>query len=123
MTRNSTKARRICFEAHKIESDGFIFLRCHVCKHELDPVREKWRADHIRRHAEGGEDTAENLYPICMDCDGGVGGKAADDTIQVAKGKRNRDKHFGIKQKTGFRKPPPGMKYDWKRGGYRRDDD
>ena len=121
MTRNSTKARRICFQAHSFESDGFIFLRCHVCKHELDPIREKWRADHIRRHAEGGEDTADNLWPICMDCDGGVGGKAAQDNKEVKKGKRVADKHFGVKQR-GWRRPD-GVKYDWKQGRYRKDDD
>lgn len=122
MSRNSTKARRICFTAHSVERNGKTVLPCHVCKRDMDPVREQWRADHIRRHAEGGEDTADNLHPICLDCDGGVDGKAAEDTRQVAKGKRVKDKHYGIEQKTGFYKPP-GMKYDWKRGGYRKDDD
>ena len=55
MTRNSTRARRICFDAHKITTaEGKIRLPCHVCKRELDPVLDDWRADHIRRHAEGG---------------------------------------------------------------------
>jgi hypothetical protein len=124
MTRNSTKARRICFEAHKIQ--GLFtpwLLMCHRCKLMIDPVREKWRADHIIRHAEGGKETAENLWPICLTCDTGTEGKAAEDTRTVAKGKRNADRHFGIRRGTGFRKPPEGMKYDWSAGRYVRKDE
>lgn len=126
MSRNSTKARRICFTTHSYVSavTGKIVMKCSCgCGREFDPVREPWRADHGARWAEGGKDVPENLWPIITSCDTGVDGKAAEDTRQVAKGKRGSDKHFGIKQRTGFRKPPPGMKYDWKRGGYRKDDD
>lgn len=92
------------------------------CGVEFNPAQEKWRADHGARWAEGGKDVPENLWPILTSCDAGIDGKAAEDTRQVAKGKRVRDKHFGIKQKSGFYKPP-GMKYDWKQGRYRKDDD
>ena len=120
MSRNSTKARRLCFTTHRREVDGKTIMTCHLCSGPIDPLRDKWEADHIRRHAEGGEESAENLWPAHEKCHAE---KSRKDTSEIAKGKRVSDKHFGIKQKTGFRKPPPGMKYDWKRGGYRKDDD
>lgn len=118
MSRNSTRARRVCFDAHKFVSPltGKIVLQCHVCKREIDPVREEWRADHIRRHAEDGEESADNLRPICLACDGGKGGKAARDASEVAKGKRVRDRHYGIKAR-GWRRPD-GVKFDWRKGRY-----
>jgi len=98
--RDSTKCRRICFTAHRFyNAAGQVRLRCHICKVELDPTDRKpekgWRADHIRRWAEGGEDTAENLWPICMACDAT---KAPRDTREVAKGKRAGEGHYGIKR-------------------------
>src|SRR5688572_4282625 len=89
--RDSVKARRICFEAHRWQNAaGQWRLTCHHKGCEIDPIiRTSWRADHIRRWAEGGEDTAENLHPICTACD--VTEKAPHDTSEVAKGKRVRD--------------------------------
>lgn len=93
-TRNSARARRVCFEAHR--HDGPLgkgrYLTCHECKCEIDVVKTPsgWRADHNVHWANGGEDTPENLWPICLGCDAGVGGKAADDTTKIAKGKRQR---------------------------------
>lgn len=114
MSRNTTKARRICLEAHKwVGPLGRHYLTCHVCRSMIDPVRQEWRADHIRRYAEDGEDTAENLFPICIDCDAGVGGKAARDTSEVAHGKRAADRHYGVKRPGGWRKAPAGHRYDW----------
>ena len=102
--RDSTRARRICVDAHKwVGPLGRWFLTCHRCRSAIDLVRspDGWRADHIRRFAEGGEDTAKNLLPICLACDAGIGGKAADDTSEVAKGKRVRDRHLGIRRRKG----------------------
>lgn len=105
--RNSTRARRICFDAHKWVNplSGRTMLTCHVCKTWIDVLKDPtaWRADHIRRHAEGGEDTPENLFPICLDCDTGEDGKAAQDTRDVAHGKRASNKHFGIERKRPWR--------------------
>jgi 5-methylcytosine-specific restriction endonuclease McrA len=88
--RDSVKARRICFETHRWQNEaGQWRLTCHVCKTAIDPIRRNsWRSDHIRRWAEGGEDTPENLWPICTICDAK---KAPQDTREVAKGKRVRD--------------------------------
>jgi HNH endonuclease len=102
--RDSVKARRICVATHR--HDGPLgkgrYMTCHKCQSLIDVVRDDWRADHNIHWANGGEDTPENLFPICLGCDGGVGGKAADDTAQIAKGKRIADKHFGVRKKVGF---------------------
>lgn len=112
MTRNSTKARRICVDTHAwFNLLGRKCLTCHVCSRTIELLKEPqgWRADHIKRHAEGGGETAENLWPICLDCDTGTDGKAADDTRAVAKGKRMADKHDGVKVK----RPWPKRQNQW----------
>jgi hypothetical protein len=118
--RNSVEARRICFNTHRREDKMGIFLVCHECGGRISPATEPWRADHIHRHAEGGKETAGNLWPIHTRCDSGPDGKAARDTSAVAKGKRVMEKHFHIREKKGFYKPK-GAKYDWARGGYRKE--
>jgi hypothetical protein len=101
--RNSTRARRICFNTHRTTHTltGATVMICHVCRNYISPATDPWRADHIKRHAEGGEDTPENLWPICLDCDAGVGGKAARDASEVAKGKRTLDAVYRLKEPTG----------------------
>lgn len=114
--RNSTRARRICWMTHRTThaGTGAQVMICAVCAQYIDPIRDAWRADHIIRHAEGGEDTPENLQPICLACDTGPDGKAAHDTREIAKGKRVAEKHFGIREKRG--RPMPGSRAsDWKR--------
>lgn len=120
--RNSTRARRICFDAHRTTDHlGRTILICHLNKCVIDPVRDEWRADHIRRHADDGEETAENLLPICKVCD--VEEKAPQDTREVAKRKRIADRHYGIKRSSrGFRRRPEGFRFDWNIGRYVRED-
>ena len=117
--RDSVKARRICFDAHKWQDQaGRWRLTCHYRGCIIDPVRRNsWRADHIRRFAEDGEETAENLWPICTTCD--VTNKAPHDTSEVAKGKRVRDSLY-IKKPKGWWKPE-GSRYDWSKGRYVRE--
>lgn len=116
--RDSVKARRICFETHRWEDKaGKWRLTCHVCKCTIDPIRRgDWRADHIRRWAEGGEDTPENIWPICIGCD--VTEKAPNDTREVAKGKRVRDATYIKKPGRSRLRKPPGTKFDWSAGRY-----
>lgn len=103
--RNSTKARRICFRAHsELDADGKRYMLCHICAKRIDPARDEWRADHIRRWSEGGTDTAGNLWPICIPCDEW---KAPKDTREVAKGKRAEEKHYGVKRPA---RPMPGSR-------------
>lgn len=109
MSRNSNKARGLVLDTHLQHDQMGAFMICHCCGLRFDPATRRWRADHIRRHAEGGEESAENLWPILESCDVGKDGKAADDTREVAKGKRVRANHYGVREKrNGFRKPPPG---------------
>src|SRR5262245_33516975 len=105
-SRDSVRARRICFDAHKWQNAaGQWRLTCHVRKCEHDPLRrDSRRADHIRRWAEDGEDTPENLWPICVACDSV---KAPNDTREVAKGKRVKDNIYVGKKSS---RPMPGSK-------------
>lgn len=100
--RNSTRARRICFDTHVWRNHGRPMLTCHVCKCWIDVLKDPsgWIADHIKRFAEGGEDTPENLFPICLDCNKE---KSAEDTSDIAHGKRASNKHYGIERKRPWR--------------------
>jgi hypothetical protein len=117
--RDSVRARRICFDTHRQQDKMGVFLRCALCLRRIDPVRRSrdWRADHYpTRFADGGEDTPENLRPICIWCDSGTDGKAAQDTREVAKRKRISGRHFGLKPKRPWK--PEGYKYDWSQRRY-----
>lgn len=114
--RDSTKARRICFDAHRFDDHlGRPRLRCHFNGCIIDPVKDEWRADHvITPWANGGEDTPENLAPICKRCD--VTEKAPEDTRRIHKGRRIRDKHFHLEVKRKKQWSMPGWKYNWSTG-------
>lgn len=114
--RNSAKARRTCVDTHAwFNLLGRKCLTCHVCKGTIEIWRapESWRADHIKRHAEGGQETADNLWPICLPCDTGKDGKAAEDTRVVAKGKRIKDKADGVRRTN---RPFPKRVDPWGKG-------
>lgn len=117
--RNSARARRICVDTHAwFNLLGRKCLTCHACGSPIDlhKTPNGWRADHIKRHAEGGREVAENLWPICLACDTGPGGKAAEDTKAVAKGKRIADKSDGVRRKKrAFPKRPKDQQWGWGR--------
>ena len=102
--RNSTKARRICYETHrKMDATGKYYMLCHCgrelrksCGMVIDPVNDSWRAHHNIPWAEGGEDTASNLFPILTSCDVGV--TAPEDAARIAKNQRIRDRRSGVKR-------------------------
>jgi len=101
--RNSSKCRGICIATHMIKDAMGHFMPCHVCGGRIDPVRKPsdWQADHHPiAWANDGPDTPENLWPICRVC---FEEKNPDDTSFVAKGKRMGSKHFGVKEKKGWR--------------------
>jgi 5-methylcytosine-specific restriction endonuclease McrA len=114
VTRNSERDRKICLDAHSFDWNGSKHVKCHVCALPLNVATREWHADHIARHAEGGESTAQNLWPICVPCHRA---KSAKDTSEIAKGKRVAKRHFGVKRSKGFRKPA-GAKFDWSQGRY-----
>lgn len=87
---------------------------CILCDRKIDGVREKWIVEHKRALGLGGEDTDANCGPAHEDC------RRAKDKIDVpaiAKAKRNKQRHLGIKKRPSFQKPP-GVRYDWKAGRY-----
>lgn len=87
---------------------------CVLCKTKIDGVRELWTIEHIRALGLGGEDSDENCGPAHEDC---RRKKDKADVASIAKAKRNKIRHIGIKKAPSFRKPE-GMKYDWKLGRY-----
>lgn len=97
MSRNSVKARRICFETHRQQDAMGIHMLCHICKQRISPGRDPWEADHIKRHAEGGEESAENLWPAHEVCHAA---KSRKDASEVAKGKRVAAKHYGVQKRS-----------------------
>ena len=105
MSRNSARDRQIVLDTHLKHDAMGEHMRCHCCGMRFNPATTRWRADHIRRVAQGGESTPENLWPILERCDAGPDGKAADDTRWVAKGKRVRARHYGVERRRGFWRP------------------
>lgn len=101
MKRNSQRDREICLEAHLKQDAMGPYMICHRSGVRFNPATTSWRADHIRRHAHDGPSTGANLWPILTSEDTGPNGKAAQDTRDVAKGKRMRKSHFGVKDKRG----------------------
>jgi len=119
VARNSERERSICLEAHSFDWNGAKHVKCHVCALLLNVATRPWECDHIRRYAEGGEDTPDNVFPICVPCHRA---KSAKDTSEIAKGKRVAKRHFGVKRSKGFRRPA-GAKFDWSAGKYVRGDE
>ena len=118
--RNSTKARRICFDTHRqTDEAGRAYMICQCgqgrrpdCGQIIYPAKDEWRADHgISRWSEGGEDTPENLFPVLAKCDRET--KAPEDARQIAKNKRIHNRHFGIKKSS--RPMPGGRDSGWKK--------
>ncbi len=96
--------RRETFDAHKkVDERGCIFLICHICGGKINPGREKWEADHMIARAFGGTEGA----PVHVACHREKTSK--DDVPAIAKSKRVRDKHFGVKKRSAFKKPPPNF--------------
>ena len=121
--RNSTRARRICFETwRRTDEAGRIYMDCQ-CGQGLrkscglriyvkEIASSAWRADHgITKWAEGGEDTADNLFPVLEKCDREF--KAPEDVKTIAKNKRIKDRQHGLKISS---RPMPGSKASgWKK--------
>lgn len=93
---SSTKTRRECFDRCKrVDEAGNIWLDCHLCGLPINPTKERWEAEHPTPHANGGVETLP-AHPACHKP------KTARDITEIAKGKRIRDRHFNIKQSSGF---------------------
>ena len=114
--RDSVKDRRECFDRNKrIDHLGRVVIDCHLCGGVILPAQEDWECEHPIPVAHGG---TEKL-PAHVHCHRR---KTAEvDIPAIAKGKRVRDRTFGIKRVKGFRRPK-GAKFDWSRGRYVREE-
>lgn len=92
--RNSTRTRRKCFEFWR-SSDNKMICQNPACCVVIDPVQDRWEADHevVREH--GGSDDPPNVRPLCLHCHKE---KTAKDAGRIAKARRQRDQNFGIKR-------------------------
>ena len=67
----------------------------------------------------GGPGTIENCRVLSRKCHRRI--TAEGDQPAIAKSTRGYEKRLNARSKgRGFRSPPPGFEYDWKRGGLRR---
>jgi len=90
---------------------------CYLCDHCIH-VGEKWDVEHIVPLALGGADDVTNMAPAHKACHAP---KTAADFGRIAKAKRMKARHIGIRKRSSFPKPPPGMRFNWKQRRYVRE--
>lgn len=112
---NSTKMRRLCFEAHRYVHPltSRTVMDCYKCGAIIEPASDTWECDHVIARALSDNDGISNLAPICA----GKGGchqiKTRADVKVIAKVKRISNLHFGVKRSS---KPMPfGRNSPWKK--------
>lgn len=91
--------------------------RCEMCGNEIR-MGNGPEYHHVIDAAIDGSAELDNCQVLCIrPCH-----KAVTDAHRpaIVKTKRILEKRIGVRAKGRFRKPPPGMTYDWSRGGYRR---
>lgn len=86
---------------------------CILCKAKIDGVREKWIVEHVRALGLGGSDDDANLGPAHETC---RREKDKTDMASIAKAKRMKAKHIGIRKRSKFACSRDG-KYKQKIGG------
>lgn len=94
-SRNSNRARTICFDKHATCRNGKFFMTCHICDREFDCSISTWEAEHLVPWALGGKDAPDNLAPVHWECHKP---KTQNDVREIAKGKRVMGKRLGIKR-------------------------
>ena len=100
--RDSTRARRVCFDAHRRQDAMGVYMLCGACGGRIDPVRKpkEWQADHYPiKWVDGGEDTTENLRPLCDVCFQKIN---PEDWKATSHGKRVGQRHFGLERKSAW---------------------
>ncbi len=83
---------------------------CHICGLK---IQGKWEVEHVIPLALGGADEERNMAPAHQHCHAP---KTAADVASIAKAKRQKANHIGIKKPSSFPKTPPGSRWDWKMG-------
>lgn len=84
--------------------------RCVLCDKEIDCVRERWIAEHIRALELGGADHVNNMGPAHEAC---ALVKTKDDHHRAGKAKRQKIRHIGAE--ASIRPLPCGKASPWKR--------
>jgi len=99
---------------NRVKTDAFTRAkgRCEKCTAHL--YVGKFHYDHRIPDAMGGEPTLENCEVLCLACHSVK--TRTKDVPAIAKVKRVRRAHIGIKKPSSFPKPPPGSRWDWKLG-------
>lgn len=86
---------------------------CHLCGLRIQAPPDKWEVEHVRPIGLLGEDAEANMAPAHVDCHAV---KTKADVASIAKAKRSKARHLGIKKPSTFRKLPSGYRYDWRLG-------
>jgi len=116
---SSTRTRRQCFEHWRHETPHGWRMTCQCgCGQEFNPATQKWDADHLIVREHGGSDDPPNVRPLLYDCHKVKTGKDKGD---IAKGVRQSDSIYGVRQSRSKLRRPEGMHYDWEQGRYVRD--
>lgn len=87
--------------------------RCHICGARIQ-LNQPWDVEHVIPLALMGADDPSNMSPAHKACHAA---KTAIDFASIAKAKRMKARHLGIRKAPSFQKPP-GMKFNWQRGRY-----
>lgn len=109
-------ARREFSEKTKIAAFNRAGGKCEVC---FTTIHSGAQYDHIIEEYLTHDNSLENCKVLCAKCHGV---KTQKSRPEIDKTRRILKKRANVKHGR-FRKPPPGMKYDWKQGRYRKDDD
>jgi len=93
---------------------------CEKCTAKITAANGPPQYDHIVPDAVGGPATLDNCQTLCKTCHNTKTHEA--DVPQIAKTKRVMvNRVNAVERRSGFRKPPAGFKYDWKRGGLKKE--
>src|SRR3990167_9654543 len=89
---SSEEARRQCIAYWGMQTPMGMQLVCWRCGIIFNPATRRWVAEHKTPLAHGGKDEPPNIAPSCEPC--AWEKTAVEDVPRIAKGKRQRDRHF-----------------------------
>jgi 5-methylcytosine-specific restriction endonuclease McrA len=98
----------------KVKALAFERARGHCEKCSARLYVGKFAYDHVLADALGGEPILSNCEVLCSACHGVKTRRG--DVPAIAKVKRVRARHIGVKKQSSFPKPPAGSRWDWKLG-------
>lgn len=106
--RNSKKDRKECFDKHHYTDYlGRVVMDCHICGGVIVCGTQEWEAEHVVMRALGGKEIKPAHASPCHS------NKTKTDIKNWSKGKRVRDRIFGIKRASG--QMPGSKRSPWKK--------